>query len=203
MGVNRASRTALPQRTCHRRAIALVAALTTAAAAAARLALPPEAQAQASDLVYDTTLYEGMRYRMIGPHRGGRVTAVAGIAGRPLVYFMGSPGGGVWKTEDAGVSWANAADRYLESASVASVDVSDSDPSVIWIGMAPARHLRPLVRQQAARGGDLDTLPHYRRKLAEHSRRRPTCSNLLPHPGVIRRFLRVVSARLLRETIVR
>ncbi len=138
MGANRASRTAVPQRTRRRWAIALVAALAPVAAAAAHLALPPEAQAQASDVVYDTMLYEGMRYRMIGPHRGGRVTAVAGIAGRPLVYFMGSTGGGVWKTEDAGVSWANAADKYLESASVGAVDVSDSDPSVIWVGMGSA-----------------------------------------------------------------
>ncbi|MCZ6477388.1 MAG: hypothetical protein O6851_03630, partial [Gemmatimonadetes bacterium] len=68
MGANRASRTAVPQRTRHRWTIALVAALAPAAAAVAHLALPPKAQAQASDAVYDTTLYEGMRYRNIGPH---------------------------------------------------------------------------------------------------------------------------------------
>ncbi|MHC4711453.1 MAG: WD40/YVTN/BNR-like repeat-containing protein, partial [Planctomycetota bacterium] len=75
---------------------------------------------------------------MIGPHRGGRVTAVAGIAEHPLVYFMGSTGGGIWKTEDAGSSWANVADEYLESASVGAIDVADSDPSVIWAGMGSA-----------------------------------------------------------------
>jgi photosystem II stability/assembly factor-like uncharacterized protein len=96
------------------------------------------AQPASTGLVYDTTLYDGMRYRMIGPHRGGRVTAVAGIAESPLVYFMGSTGGGLWKTEDAGSSWANVADKYLESASVGAIDVADSDPSVIWAGMGSA-----------------------------------------------------------------
>ena len=53
--------------------------------------------ASAADAAFDSTLFDGMRYRMIGPHRGGRVTAVAGIAENPLVYFMGSTGGGIWK----------------------------------------------------------------------------------------------------------
>ena len=87
---------------------------------------------------YDSTLFDGMRYRMIGPHRGGRVTAVAGIAEKPLVYFMGSTGGGIWKTEDAGTSWTNIADEYLESASVGAIQVAASDPSVIWVGMGSA-----------------------------------------------------------------
>ncbi|MEJ2319730.1 MAG: glycosyl hydrolase [Gemmatimonadales bacterium] len=95
------------------------------------------AQAPA-DAAFDSTLFDGMRYRMIGPHRGGRVTAVAGIAENPLVYFMGSTGGGIWKTEDAGGSWTNVADKYLESASVGAIDVADSDPSVIWAGMGSA-----------------------------------------------------------------
>ena len=95
-------------------------------------------QSAPGELVYDTTLYDGLRYRMIGPHRGGRVTAVAGIAESPLVYFMGSTGGGIWKTEDAGSSWSNVADEYLESASVGAIDVADSDPSVIWAGMGSA-----------------------------------------------------------------
>ncbi|MEJ2371929.1 MAG: hypothetical protein P8Y07_13900, partial [Gemmatimonadales bacterium] len=64
--------------------------------------------------------------------------AVAGIAENPLVYFMGSTGGGIWKTEDAGGSWTNVADKYLESASVGAIDIADSDPSVIWAGMGSA-----------------------------------------------------------------
>ncbi|MHC4711442.1 MAG: WD40/YVTN/BNR-like repeat-containing protein, partial [Planctomycetota bacterium] len=101
------------------------------------LPLPLGAQAPA-DAAFDSTLFDGMHYRMIGPHRGGRVTAVAGIAENQLVYFMGSTGGGIWKTEDAGSSWANVADKYLESASVGAIDVADSDPSVIWAGMGSA-----------------------------------------------------------------
>ncbi|MEE8594491.1 MAG: hypothetical protein V3T25_01360, partial [Gemmatimonadota bacterium] len=104
-----------------------------------QLWLPSALGAQApADAAFDSTLIDGMRYRMIGPHRGGRATAVAGIAENPLVYFMGSTGGGIWKTEDAGSSWANVADKYLESASVGAIDVADSDPSVIWAGMGSA-----------------------------------------------------------------
>src|SRR5580704_126287 len=53
----------------------------------------------------DPSLYSAMRWRMIGPHRGGRVSAVAGIPGDPAVYYMGTPGGGVWKTTDSGRVW--------------------------------------------------------------------------------------------------
>src|SRR5215469_7544201 len=51
---------------------------------------------------YDPSLYSGLKYRMIGPLRGGRVTAVTGVASNPQLYYMGSTGGGIWKTTDAG-----------------------------------------------------------------------------------------------------
>ena len=51
-----------------------------------------------------------LRWRNIGPFRGGRVTAVAGMVSQPIVYYMGATGGGVWKTEDAGTSWPNISD---------------------------------------------------------------------------------------------
>jgi len=50
--------------------------------------------------------YEGLEFRNIGPYRGGRVTAVAGVRGQPLVYYQGATGGGVWKTVDGGSNWA-------------------------------------------------------------------------------------------------
>ncbi|HET9833831.1 MAG TPA: hypothetical protein VFP91_19045, partial [Vicinamibacterales bacterium] len=60
----------------------------------------------------------GWRWRSIGPYRGGRVTAVAGVAGQPLVYYMGATGGGVWKTEDAGLTWSPITDNYVKTGSV-------------------------------------------------------------------------------------
>ena len=76
-----------------------------------------------------------LRWRNIGPFRGGRVTAVAGIASQPLVYYMGATGGGVWKTDDAGVTWSNVSDGFLRAGSVGAVSVSQSDPTIVYVGM--------------------------------------------------------------------
>jgi len=61
----------------------------------------------AGHVLYDTALYAGLRYRMVGPSRGGRADAVAGVPGHPETFYFGSAGGGVWKTTDAGVTWRN------------------------------------------------------------------------------------------------
>jgi photosystem II stability/assembly factor-like uncharacterized protein len=66
--------------------------------------------------------------------RGGRVTAVAGVATNPQLYYMGSTGGGVWRTTDAGTSWTNISDGFFEAAAVGSIDVADSNPDVIYVG---------------------------------------------------------------------
>jgi photosystem II stability/assembly factor-like uncharacterized protein len=83
---------------------------------------------------FDSTRLRGMRYRMIGPSRGGRVTTVTGVPQQPFTFYMGSTGGGVWKTTNAGVTWTNVSDGYFAAASMGSIDVSDSDPSVIYAG---------------------------------------------------------------------
>ncbi|MBT8478673.1 MAG: glycosyl hydrolase, partial [Gemmatimonadetes bacterium] len=88
--------------------------------------------------VVDTSLLAGMKYRSIGPARGGRVTAVAGLVSEPLSYFMGSTGGGVWRTDDAGASWRNVSDGQFGAASVGAIAVADSDPNVVWVGMGSA-----------------------------------------------------------------
>jgi hypothetical protein len=69
------------------------------------IATPLAAPAQQSSGTIDPSLYSGMRWRLIGPHRAGRVTGVAGIPGDPSTYYMATPGGGVWKTTDAGEVW--------------------------------------------------------------------------------------------------
>src|SRR5207244_3371342 len=79
-----------------------------------------------------------LRWRSIGPYRGGRVTAVAGIARQPLVYYMGATGGGVWKTDDAGLTWTNVSDNFFRTGSVGAIAVAQSDPSVVYVGMGEA-----------------------------------------------------------------
>src|SRR6185295_6018599 len=79
-----------------------------------------------------------LRWRSIGPYRGGRVTAVAGIASQPLVYYMGATGGGVWKTDDAGTTWNNVSDGFVHSGSVGAVSVAPSNPNVVYVGMGEA-----------------------------------------------------------------
>lgn len=74
-------------------------------------------------------------WRNIGPTRGGRSVTSTGIKNDPLVYYMGSTGGGVWKTEDAGQSWKNISDGYFNTGSVGAVAVSESDPNVVFVGM--------------------------------------------------------------------
>jgi photosystem II stability/assembly factor-like uncharacterized protein len=83
-------------------------------------------------------LETAMRWRSIGPYRGGRVTAVAGIATQPFVYYMGATGGGVWKTEDAGVTWNNISDGFFRTGSVGAVSVAPSNPNVVYAGMGEA-----------------------------------------------------------------
>lgn len=82
----------------------------------------------------DTARYAGLRWREIGPFRGGRVDAVAGVVGQPLIYYMGATGGGIWKTVDGGNTWEPVADKYLTSGSVGAIAVAESDPNVIYAG---------------------------------------------------------------------
>ena len=81
------------------------------------------------------SLLDAMRFRCIGPPRGGRVVAVAGDPSEPAVFYFGAVAGGIWKTEDAGVTWTNVSDGYLKTSSVGALAVSDSDASVIYAGM--------------------------------------------------------------------
>src|SRR6476469_9442789 len=82
----------------------------------------------------DSTTFAAMRYRMIGPARGGRVTAVTGVNQEPHTFYMGATGGGVWKTTDAGASWHNVSDGAFATGSIGGMDVADSDPNVVYVG---------------------------------------------------------------------
>ncbi len=78
---------------------------------------------------------KSLQYRLIGPFRGGRVGAVAGVANQPNVYYYGATGGGVWKTTDGGANWENVSDGFFKTGSVGAIAVADSDPNVIYAGM--------------------------------------------------------------------
>ena len=83
----------------------------------------------------DPALLDAYRWRSIGPDRGGRSIAVAGVKGRPREAYFGAVGGGLWKTSDAGNNWAPVTDGQITSSSVGAVAVSESHPDVVWIGM--------------------------------------------------------------------
>ena len=80
-------------------------------------------------------LLDAMKFRCIGPPRGGRVVAVAGCPCDPAVFYFGAVAGGVWKTDDAGTTWCNVSDGYFNTSSVGALTVSESDPNVIYAGM--------------------------------------------------------------------
>ena len=88
---------------------------------------------------YDPALYSALRYRLIGPLRGGRVTAVTGVPSQPQLFYMGSTGGGIWKTTDAGHSWVNISDGQLPVGSMGAIEVSQSDPNTIYAGTGSSK----------------------------------------------------------------
>ena len=121
--------------------IALVAAVATAPAAVAQKASPqptvfrrPATPAAPFTGTIDAKMLSGLRYRSIGPARGGRVTTVTGVPSQPFTFYMGSTGGGVWKTVDAGQTWQNVTDGQIGVGSMGAIDVSQSDPNTIYIG---------------------------------------------------------------------
>lgn len=84
---------------------------------------------------YQSQLFKDLSYRNIGPVRGGRSVAVAGHDDQPYTFYAGYTGGGVYKTTDGGNTWQNITDGYFKTGSVGAIDVADSDPNVIYVGM--------------------------------------------------------------------
>jgi photosystem II stability/assembly factor-like uncharacterized protein len=83
---------------------------------------------------FDEGLYDGLQWTNLGPARGGRSTAVAGSTARPMEYYFGASGGGLWKTTDGGMNWSPVTDGQINSASVGAVAVCESDPDIVYIG---------------------------------------------------------------------
>ncbi len=79
--------------------------------------------------------FSSMKFRNIGPFRGGRSVTASGVVGDPLTYYMGTTGGGLWKTTNAGSRWDNISDGFFEMGSVGAVSVSESNPNIVYCGM--------------------------------------------------------------------
>jgi photosystem II stability/assembly factor-like uncharacterized protein len=94
---------------------------------------PAPAQAQQDAGPIDPSFYSGMHWRLVGPFRAGRVSAVAGIAGNPALFYIGTPGGGVWKTSDGGRVWKPIFDDE-HVASIGAVAVAPSNPEIVYVG---------------------------------------------------------------------
>lgn len=84
--------------------------------------------------IFDERYFQDLKYRNIGPFRGGRATAIAGVAGDPATYYMGATGG-VFKTTDGGNSWNPISDKWMKTGSVGAIAVAASNPSIVVVGM--------------------------------------------------------------------
>lgn len=91
-------------------------------------------QKKSSEPVISAKLYESMKYRNIGPFRGGRSTTVTGIPDDIFTYYMGATGGGVWKTTDGGNTWNNISDGYFNTTGIGDITISPSDSNIIYVG---------------------------------------------------------------------
>lgn len=105
--------------------------LRTLALASALLLCLPAAALDAQRI--DSSAFSALRWRELGPARGGRSVAVAGSTARPLEYWMGTTGGGVWKTTDGGMNWQPATDAYF-GGTIGAIAVAESNPDIVYVG---------------------------------------------------------------------
>ena len=78
--------------------------------------------------------FKPVKWRSIGPFRGGRSVAAVGVIGDPKTYYMGTTGGGLWKTDNMGITWRNVSDGYFRSGTIGAIAVAESDPNVVYVG---------------------------------------------------------------------
>ena len=102
------------------------------AALMAAVALQPLVAQSAGGI--DPRATQSLRFRNVGPFRGGRVTTVAGVPQRKLEFYLGASGGGIWKTTDAGHHWNNVSDGFLSTGSIGAIRVAPSNPDIVWAG---------------------------------------------------------------------
>ena len=113
--------------------LALLAASLTAAPVDAQVAAPRPAPMARLSAPYDSSAFAALTWREIGPFRGGRSVAVAGSATRPAEYYMGTTGGGVFKSTDGGMTWAAITDKFF-GGTIGAIGVSESNPDIVYVG---------------------------------------------------------------------
>lgn len=91
------------------------------------------ANSSGATLTFDQQFYEGIKWRELGPFRGGRSVTATGVVGDPNTYYFGGVGGGVWKSVDAGQTWFNITDKYF-GGTIGAVAVAEIDPNIIYVG---------------------------------------------------------------------
>src|SRR6266545_6747951 len=87
---------------------------------------------------YDPAIFSNLTWRNVGPARGGRSIASAGSSSRPLEYYFGAVGGGVWKTTDGGLTWRPVTDGQISSSSIGAVAIAPSNPDIVYAGTGEA-----------------------------------------------------------------
>ena len=96
---------------------------------------PAETKIKKSDTTDYNAIFKPVKWRSIGPFRGGRSVTAVGVVGDMSTYYMGTTGGGIWKTDDIGNTWTNISDGYFTTGSVGAIAVSQSDPNIVYVGM--------------------------------------------------------------------
>jgi photosystem II stability/assembly factor-like uncharacterized protein len=119
-------------RTARRFPILLLIAFAVAATSA-RVATQSD-----PNVIVHPSLYQDLKWRSVGPHRGGRVTAISGVRQQPCTFYMGGVGGGVWKTETCGNIWTPISDGQIATGSIGSIAVAESNPNVVYVGTGSA-----------------------------------------------------------------
>ena len=124
-------------------------------------------------MTIDPRLLGSLRWRCVGPHRGGRVVAVAGHPTEPMTFYFGACAGGVWKTTDGGTYWENVSDGFFETAAVGALAVAPSEPNVVYAGTGEA-----CIRGNVSHGDGVyrsdRRRPHVdERRAARHAPHRP------------------------------
>ena len=128
-----------PSQAVARGAVASTTALIALSTAAVLASMAAPASVAAQDAAehayaYSEELWGGLEWRNVGPPRGGRSIAVAGSGARPFEYYMGTTGGGLWKTTDGGQTWEPVTDGQIGSASIGAVQVCEADPDMVYMG---------------------------------------------------------------------
>jgi photosystem II stability/assembly factor-like uncharacterized protein len=129
--------------------ICLIALATTAQSSPTYAQRKPLAAPPTASVTIDTGTFRALQWRNVGPFRGGRANTAAGIPTQPLTYFGGYTGGGLWRTDDAGINWRNISDGWFRTGSIGAIAVAPSDPNVIYVGTG-----EEAIRGQSSSYGD-------------------------------------------------